>query len=93
MTMIDADTLKALHDAEQEALCPKELRDQGWIYRDIPGKFSFEMWDFLLSLLGKEPEDYRIIIMSEGRDWRRGQFLLGPTAQENLRNYAASKQQ
>jgi hypothetical protein len=74
-------------EMEQEALVPKELREQGWVYRDVPGRFSFEMWDLFLSVLGEG--NYHIIAMSENKekDWKRGQFLLSPQAMENIAQY------
>ena len=59
----------------------------GWVYRDMPGRVSFEYWDKFLDLLGEG--NYVILIRSEGRDWKRGQFLISPDGMENLAVYSA----
>lgn len=70
----------------EENLEPEDLLKQGWIYHDFPGKFSFEIWDFLLTIIGEG--NYKLLVYSEGNDWKRGQFLLSPQAQKNLKAYA-----
>lgn len=60
-----------------------------WIYYDIPTKFSYEMWDKFLIIL--EEENYKILAMSKGKDWVRGQFLISPKGMDNIRKYSASK--
>lgn len=61
---------------DPEPLDIDALLKGGWVYRDTPGKFSFEIWDKFLSLIGEE--NYRILAMSEGDDWKRGQLLISP---------------
>lgn len=61
----------------------------GWVYRDLPGKLSHEMWDHFIGILADAP--YYILIASEGPDWRRGQFLLSPQAMANIAAYSATK--
>lgn len=79
-----------LSKAEQE-MVPPELRAAGWIYRDMPGRCSPEMWEILLSIFGDG--NYKIVVMSEGSNehgaWKRGQFFLAPAAIENMKTYSA----
>ena len=70
--------------AEQE-IVPPELRAQGWVYRDIPKTFSYEMWDLFLDIMGAV--NYQIVCASSCSGWKRGQFLLSPKALENLQKY------
>lgn len=79
---ITQEMLQLIREAEQ-SIVPEDLRQQGWIYWDPPGKFSFEMWDYLISLIGDAP--YQLIVCSEGKDWKRGQFFLSPAAVANMR--------
>ena len=69
------------------------LMADGWIYRDIPGLLTFEMWDLLLSYIGEG--HYRILAMSivhRDGDWKRGQLLISPTGMENMKaNVAKSR--
>jgi hypothetical protein len=60
----------------------EEMIRQGWVYRDPPTKFSFEMWDYFLSLLGEG--NYHVIATSEGDDWKRGQLFISPTGMQRL---------
>lgn len=77
-----------MYEAEQQ-MVPAGLRAQGWIYRDMPSRFTPEFWDKFLGIMGEG--NYKIVIMSSGDDWVRGQFFLSPQALENIRAYAASK--
>ncbi len=76
---------------EREALPPGEpiagktyLAD-GWLYRDLPTRLSYEMWDCLLSTIGEG--EYVILAMSRGNDWKRGQLLISPDGMENLQRH------
>lgn len=61
----------------------------GWVYRDIPGRFSHEMWDKFLGLLGEG--NYVILAKSESEadDWVRGQFLISPDGMKNMAEYSS----
>lgn len=87
--------MQMLDEIDQETLVPEDLREQGWIYKDFPGRFSLEAWDMLIGIIGKG--NYKLVAFSEGRspegDFKRGQFLLSPQAQQNLWAYAWQEQQ
>lgn len=78
------DILRQMDEAIQE-LVPAELKALGWRYFDMPVKLSDAMWDEFLTILG--PDNFKLLIMSSGPGWKRGQFLLSPAAYENLRQY------
>lgn len=70
-----------------QGIVPVELRAKGWRYIDPPTRFSHEMWDYFLRLLGEG--EYRILAASSGvtKDgfaWKRGQFIVSPQALANL---------
>lgn len=85
--------LRRLHEAEQEALVPPELKAQGWVYRDMPGRCTPDAWKLLLSIIGDG--NYRILIMSQGRaddgPWVRGQMVISPLGMENMQKHLAEK--
>jgi len=64
------------------------LLADGWVYCDPPTRFSFEMWNLWCSTIGAE--NYRLLAMTEGHDYKRGQFLISPAGTARLREYAAS---
>lgn len=66
----------------------KTYRADGWVYRDLPRRLSFEMWDHFLSVIGEG--NYVILAMSTGPDWKRGQFLISPAGMENMRQHGNS---
>jgi hypothetical protein len=72
-----------------QEMVPADLRAQGWVYRDLPSKLSYEMWDLFLSIMGEG--NYQILIASQGDNWKRGQFFLSPKALENLAAYRDQK--
>jgi len=72
-----------------EPIKGKTYRADGWVYRDMPGKLSHELWDKILAMLGKG--NYVVFIMSEGADWRRGQLLISPTGMDNLAIFLENK--
>ena len=78
--------LRALLREAEQGIVPKELKEKGWRYEDFPTRFSFEMWDLLLETMGKN--NYQILVMSQGHDWIRGQFLISPEGLANLRAYS-----
>lgn len=81
-----ADAFNELREAEQVALVPAQLRAEGWVYRDVPGWFSHEMWELFLNTMGHD--NYKIVIMSSHPErGKRGQFLLSPKAMKNLEAY------
>lgn len=86
--------VNSLHRAFEEAIgnglrsSPEygALLDSGWQYRDPRGRFSPEMWDHFLSVLGDG--EYRLIAGSNGVDsdglpWVRGQLLVSPRGLAN----------
>lgn len=79
-------------DATQPPI-PEPYKSQGYVYRDIPGKLSPEMWDKLLAIFGEG--NYVLLASSESKDpanpWKRGQFFLSPQALENLKAHTATK--
>jgi hypothetical protein len=78
-----------MSDWPSDAPVPGEkLIADGWVYRDLSAKLSFEMWEFFLNLVGDG--NYRILATTEGPDWRHGQFLISPTGIARLRDYAKS---
>ncbi len=50
----------------------------------MPQRICYEYWDKFLALLGAG--NYRVLGMSVGPDWKRGQFLISPAGMDNLRN-------
>lgn len=66
-----------------------ELMQSGWLYIDPPGKFTPEMWDLFLSIIGEG--NYEILIMSEstvpGQEWKRGQLIVSPDGVVNMQRY------
>lgn len=83
--------LSAFHrqmDEAMQEMVPADLKAAGWRYVDLPTRLSLEMWDNFLSVLGEG--NFRILVMSEGPDWRRGQFFLAPAAYENMRKHIAA---
>lgn len=88
----DPKALLAALDALQPPI-PEPYKSQGWVYRDLPGKLSPEMWDHFLEILG--PDNYTILAMSESKDpenpWKRGQFFISPQGMENLKAHTATK--
>ncbi len=61
------------------------LMADGWVYRDFPSRLSHEMWDLFIKTLGEG--NYRILAMTVGPDWKRGQFLISPDGMANLVAY------
>ena len=72
-----------------EPVTGKTYIADGWVYRDMSGRMSYEMWDLFTGLLGEG--NYVILIMSQGHDWKRGQFLISPDGMQNLSDYLAAK--
>ena len=74
---------------------PKEYADKGWTYLDPPSRFSPDMWQYFLSILGEG--EYKIIAQSEGRDkfghWQRGQLFVSPQARENMKAHLLAKKE
>lgn len=62
---------------------------EDWVYRDLPGRLSFEMWNRLLGIMGHG--NYMVLAMSQGPDWRRGQFLVSPDGMANLKAYSEER--
>lgn len=81
---LDSELLQKMHEDEQ-SIVPDNLRSKGWVYRDIPGRMSHEMWDLFLSILGEG--NYEVVAMTTAQDYKRGQFFLSPQALENLKEY------
>ncbi len=65
------------------------LMADGWVYRDLPGRLSYEYWDLFLKTLGEG--NYRIMALTTSPDWKRGQFLISPKGMENLAAYSAKQ--
>lgn len=84
------DALSKAHAALDEiaqAMVPPELKAAGWRYVDFPTRFSYEMWDYLLRLIGEG--EYKLLAMTVAEDSKgaiqaRGQFLISPQGQKNL---------
>lgn len=74
---------------QPDAIDVDKLLSEGWIYCDPPTRFSFEMWDLWCSVIGQE--NYRLLAMTEGPDYKRGQFLISPTGTARLRDYASTQ--
>ena len=83
--MVDRAELNELMAEAEQGIVPKDLREQGWVYKDMPSRLTHEGWDKFLNLLGEG--NYQVLVMSSGPDWKRGQFLLSPKAFENMKNY------
>lgn len=74
-------------DAIAQEMVPDDLKAKGWRYVDPPTKFSHEMWDYFLALMGDG--EYQVIIASAGTSkdgfkWKRGQFFVSPQGMKNL---------
>ena len=67
------------------------LMADGWVYHDLPSRFSNEYWDMFIELLGAG--NYRILAMSAGPGWKRGQFLISPEGMKNLAAYSAKQKE
>ncbi len=67
------------------------LMADGWVYRDLPKRLSDEYWDLFVKTLGED--NYRIMIMSVGSGWKRGQFLISPQGMKNLAAYIAKQKE
>lgn len=90
---MDAEAVRKLFEEAEQSLVPPELREKGWRYIDPPTRFSLEMWDYFISLLGDG--EYQIIAMTHGRDkegfeYKRGQFFVSPKALENMKAHRAN---
>jgi hypothetical protein len=90
---MDAEEIRQLFDEAAQGIVPADLRAQGWRYIDPPTRFSIEMWDYFLSLLGEG--EYKILVMTHGKtkdgfEYKRGQFIVSPKAQENMKNARAN---
>lgn len=85
----------AEHPTFQNALLPpgepiegKTYRADGWAYLDPPTRFSPDMWDYFLSLIGEG--EYVILARTsgthqkDGKPYVRGQVLISPAGMENL---------
>lgn len=67
-----------------EPVVGKTYRADGWMYLDPPGKMSHDMWRLFLETIGEG--EYVILAQSSTADWIRGQLLVSPRGQENLKN-------
>ncbi len=67
------------------------LMADGWVYRDLPNRLSNEYWDMFLETLGEG--NYRIMGMTVGAGWKRGQFLISPEGMKNLAAYSAEQKE
>lgn len=65
-----------------EPIKGKTLRADGWVYRDIPGRLSLEMWDHLMDVIGAG--NCEVLALSIGDDWVRGQLMISPDGMKNL---------
>lgn len=68
----------------QEPFSMEDLMSKGWVYRDPPATFSFDMWDYFLSVIGEG--NYRILATSQGPDWKRDQLLISPEGMKRLQD-------
>ena len=87
MTPEQAKELNDKLETAMQSMVPKELKDKGWRYIDPPTKFSYEMWDYFLALIGEG--EYQLLISSQGIaadgfKWKRGQFFVSPQGMLNL---------
>ena len=64
------------------------LMADGWVYRDLPSRLSYKYWDLFIKTLGEG--NYRIMAMTVGPDWKRGQFLISPDGMANLAAFRAA---
>ena len=65
-----------------EPIKGETLLADGWVYRDLHKRLSYEMWDRFLADIGTE--NYRILAMTIGPDWKRGQLMISPDGMKNL---------
>jgi hypothetical protein len=65
-----------------EPIKGKTYRADGWVYRDLPRRLSHEMWDLFLDTIGEG--NFRLLAMTAGKDWKRGQLLISPDGMKNL---------
>lgn len=65
-----------------EPIPGKTYRADGWAYVDPPTKFSPEMWEYFLSVIGEG--NYVVLAYSSGEDWSRGQLLVSPAGWRNM---------
>lgn len=90
----DPEFTRLVNDAEQ-SMVPPDLKAQGWVYRDAPGKFSAGAWDQTMEIIGEK--NCRILALSTGNDdrgvWKRGQILISPQGIENLNAWVKAKQE
>lgn len=67
---------------------PPELKAKGWRYLDFNARFSPQMWDWILFVIGDG--EYKLLVTSQGTDdgvpWKRGQFLISPQGYANLQD-------
>lgn len=77
--------------AALDAMRPRHpLEDKGWRYVDPPTKFSPEMWEYFLGVIGAG--NYQILAESsgttnDGLPYRRGQLMVSPAGQQNMQNH------
>ena len=74
-------------DEAMQGMVPADLREKGWRYVDMPGRWDHDAWNLILALLGDG--EYQIIAMTSGTDkqgknFRRGQFFISPQGLKNL---------
>lgn len=68
-----------------EPIPGKTYRADGWQYVDLPTRLSHEMKGHFFDVIG----DGNSVILAETvhRDWWRGQILISPEGQENMRRH------
>lgn len=71
-----------------------ELTKEGWRYIDPPCKFSPDMWNLFLDIIGEG--NYEILTLSEssvlGKEWKRGQLMVSPSGIVNLQSHSIKKE-
>ena len=75
-----------------EPVVGKTYRADGWQYYDLPEWLSLEMRDYFLSLF-KDDKNYVILAETTKGDYWRGQMLISPEGQENMRLQALADKQ
>lgn len=81
-----AEISRLMAEAEQ-AMVPADLKAKGWIYKDLPGRWTHAAWNLILDLMGDG--EYQCIAMISGIDkhgvaYKRGQFFISPQGMNNF---------
>lgn len=89
-------TIESSDFGETGKLDVSKLLSEGWIYKDVaPAIMTPEVWELFLTIMGKG--NYHILAMTSftqgGKPFKRGQFIISPEGQKNMRDYSGAKLQ